>query len=176
MPFLGAPVRLVGHASALPAAPPDFTSPPGLAGYLCGASAPSACRQPQCGLDVFTAAQSLGGHGGCRATSLALTDLFIQLVEERYQWPGRHHQREHALDAALDGCPTARDEGAGREWPGQRCAYAIVQALIVHAAWSNFHRAGWQFELVTQKAGKGDGGKVHKTSCALASAAVCPGL
>ena len=37
----------------------------------------------QCGLDVFTAAQSLGGMAALRTKSLALTDLFIQLVEER---------------------------------------------------------------------------------------------
>ena len=32
---------------------------------------------------MFTAAQSLGGMAALRTKSLALTDLFIQLVEER---------------------------------------------------------------------------------------------
>ncbi|RYF38911.1 MAG: kynureninase, partial [Comamonadaceae bacterium] len=73
----------------------------------------------ECGLDTFTAAQALGGMDALRAKSLALTDLFIALVEERCAGhglalvtPRGHAQRGSQV------C-LSRDEGP----------YAIVQAL-----------------------------------------------
>ncbi len=56
---------------------------PGITRYLCGTQPVISLSALQCGLDVFTAAQSLGGMAALRTKSLALTDLFIQLVEER---------------------------------------------------------------------------------------------
>lgn len=92
-----------------------------------------------------------------RAKSLALTDLFIQLVEERcagyglgFATPCAHAQRGSQV------CLT-RDEGAGVNGQGSG-AYAIVQALIARGVIGDY-RAG---SGAAPSAGKGDGGKVHK--------------
>ena len=102
---------------------------PGITRYLCGTQPIISLSALQCGLDVFTAAQSLGGMAALRTKSLALTDLFIQLVEERcagyglgFATPREHAQRGSQV------CLT-RDEGAGVNGQGSG-AYAIVQALI----------------------------------------------
>jgi kynureninase len=101
----------------------------------------------QCGLDVFTAVEPLGGMDALRRKSLALTDLFIALVEERCQGhglglatPRAHGQRGSQV------CLT-REEGLGVA--GQDSgAYAIVQALIARGVIGDFR--------------KGDGTGLHK--------------
>ena len=84
-----------------------------------------------CGLDGMLAAEPMGGMEALRQKSLALTDLFIQLVEERcaghglgLATPEAHGQRGSQV------CLT-RAEGA----------YAIVQALIARGVVGDF-RAG----------------------------------
>lgn len=78
----------------------------------------------ECGLDTVLAAEPFdgerGGMGALRAKSLALTDLFIALVEERCAGHGLSlvTPREHARRGSQ--VCLSRDEGA----------YAIVQALI----------------------------------------------
>jgi kynureninase len=85
----------------------------------------------ECGLDTVLAAQAHGGMQALRRKSLALTDLFIALVEERCggQGLGLATPREHARRGSQV-CLT-RDEGA----------YAIVQALIARGVIGDF-RAG----------------------------------
>jgi kynureninase len=82
-------------------------------------------------LDVFTAAEALGGMAALRTKSLALTDLFIALVEERCAGHGLGlaTPRDHAQRGSQV-CLT-RDEGA----------YAIVQALIARGVVGDY-RAG----------------------------------
>ena len=72
----------------------------------------------QCGLDVFTARKAWR-HGGA-GKSLALTDLFIQLVEERCAGYGLGfcHYRVSTPNVARR-VPDARRR-RGRERPGQR--------------------------------------------------------
>ena len=84
-----------------------------------------------CGLDTVLAAQPWGGMAALREKSLALTDLFIALVEARcaghglgLATPRNHAQRGSQV------CLTRR-EGA----------YAIVQALIARGTIGDF-RAG----------------------------------
>jgi kynureninase len=98
----------------------------------------------QCGLDVYTAAEALGGMAALRAKSLALTDLFIRLVEERCAGHGLGlaTPREHARRGSQV-CLT-RDEGQGVQGQGSG-AYAIVQALIARGVIGDFR--------------KGDGGR-----------------
>jgi kynureninase len=84
-----------------------------------------------CGLKVFEAAAPLGGMIALRAKSLALTDLFIELVEQTCSGhgltlvtPRNHHERGSQV------C-LSRKTGS----------YAIIQALINRGVIGDF-RAG----------------------------------
>ncbi|MDP2261605.1 MAG: kynureninase [Hydrogenophaga sp.] len=119
-----------GHAAPF-AFTPDYQPAPGITRYQCGTQPIISLSALECGLDVFTAAETLGGMAALRAKSLALTDLFIQLVQERCAGHGlglatplAHSQRGSQV------CLT-KDEGA----------YAIVQALIARGVVGDF-RAG----------------------------------
>ena len=85
----------------------------------------------ECGLDGFKAAETLGGMAALRAKSLALTDLFIALVEQRCHGHGLGlaTPREHAKRGSQ--VCISREFGA----------YAIVQALIARGVIGDF-RAG----------------------------------
>jgi len=119
-----------GHAEPF-AFTPGYRPAAGSARYLCGTQPVLSLVALDCGLDTVLAAQPLGGMPALRRKSLALTDLFIALVEERcaghglgLATPREHEQRGSQV------CLT-RDEGA----------YAIVQALIARGVVGDF-RAG----------------------------------
>ncbi|MCE3264356.1 MAG: kynureninase [Pseudoduganella sp.] len=67
-----------GHANPFAMAP-DFAPCAGIGRALCGTQPITSLAMVECGLDVF--AQT--GMAAIRAKSLALTDLFIALVEQR---------------------------------------------------------------------------------------------
>jgi kynureninase len=117
----------LGHA-----APFDFTSDyrpaPGINRYLCGTPPVISMAVLECGLDTVLAAEPLGGMTALRSKSLALTDLFIQLVEARCGGHGlslttpRHHaQRGSQVSFAM---PTD--------------GYAVMQALIARGVIGDF--------------------------------------
>lgn len=110
---------------------PGYQPAEGIARYLCGTQPILSMTALDCGLDTLLAAQPLGGMAALRRKSLALTDLFIALVEERCAGHGLGlaTPREHRLRGSQV-CLT-RDEGA----------YAIVQALIARGVIGDF-RAG----------------------------------
>ena len=110
---------------------PDYQPAPGIARYLCGTQPILSMTALECGLDAFLAAQPLGGMTALRRKSLALTDLFIALVEERCggHGLGLATPREHVLRGSQV-CLT-RETGA----------YAIVQALIARGVIGDY-RAG----------------------------------
>ena len=118
-----------GHAAPF-AFTPGYQPAPGITRYLCGTQPIISLSALQCGLDVFTAAESLGGMAALRTKSLALTDLFIQLVEERCAGHGLGlaTPRDHAQRGSQV-CLT-RDTGA----------YAIVQALIARRVIGDFRK------------------------------------
>jgi kynureninase len=120
-----------GHAAPF-AFTPDYQPAPGVTRYLCGTQPIVSLSLLACGLEVFEAAQPLGGMAALRAKSLALTDLFIALVEERCQGfgLGLATPRDHALRGSQV-CLT-------RDGPG---AFAIVQALIARGVIGDY-RAG----------------------------------
>ncbi len=132
-----------GHAAPF-AFTPDYQPAPGIARYLCGTQPIVSLSALQCGLDIFTAAEPLGGMAALRAKSLALTDLFIALVEEHCAGHGLGlaTPRDHAARGSQV-CLT-RGEGLGVQGVGSG-AYAIVQALIARGVVGDFR--------------KGDGGK-----------------
>ncbi|RYF14935.1 MAG: kynureninase [Comamonadaceae bacterium] len=119
-----------GHAAPF-AFTPEYRPAPGIARYLCGTQTVLGMTALECGLDTMLAAQPLGGMAALRRKSLALTDLFIALVEERCAGYGLGlaTPREHARRGSQV-CLT-REEGA----------YAIVQALIARGVIGDF-RAG----------------------------------
>ena len=119
-----------GHAAPFEFTP-DYRPAAGIARYLCGTQPILSMTALECGLDTFAAAEALGGMAALRRKSLALTDLFIALVEERCagQGLGLVTPREHARRGSQV-CLT-RKQGA----------FAIVQALIARGVIGDF-RAG----------------------------------
>lgn len=110
---------------------PGYQPASGIARYQCGTQPILSMTALECGLDTVLAAAPLGGMAALRRKSLALTDLFIALVEERCggHGLGLATPREHALRGSQV-CLT-RETGA----------YAIVQALIARGVIGDF-RAG----------------------------------
>ena len=119
-----------GHSAPF-AFTPDYQPAAGINRYLCGTQPILNMTALECGLDTVLAAEPLGGMAALRKKSLALTDLFIELVEERcaghglgLATPREHDQRGSQV------CLT-RSEGA----------YAIVKALIARGVIGDY-RAG----------------------------------
>jgi kynureninase len=110
---------------------PDYRPASGIARYLCGTQPILSLTALDCGLDTVLAAQPQGGMAALRRKSLALTDLFIALVEDRCAGHGLGlaTPREHARRGSQ--VSLTRAEGA----------YAIVQALIARGVIGDF-RAG----------------------------------
>ncbi len=119
-----------GHASPF-AFTPDYQPAQGITRYMCGTQPILSMTALECGIDTVLAAAPAGGMPALRRKSLALTDLFIALVEERCAGHGLDlaTPREHARRGSQV-CLT-RETGA----------YAIVQALIARGVIGDF-RAG----------------------------------
>ena len=119
-----------GHAAPFEFTP-DYRPAAGISRYLCGTQPILSMVALECGLDTVLAAEPLGGMTALRKKSLALTDLFIQLVGERcagnglgLATPPEHPRRGSQV------CLT-REAGA----------YGIIQALIGRGVIGDF-RAG----------------------------------
>ena len=127
-----------GHAEPFKFVP-DYHPAQGIQRYLCGTQPMISMSVLQCGIDIYTEAESFGGMAALRKKSLALTDLFIQLVEERCQGHGLGlaTPREHVARGSQV-CLT-REEGLGVNGQGSG-AYAIVQALIARGVIGDFRK------------------------------------
>lgn len=127
-----------GHAEPFKFVP-DYHPAQGIQRYLCGTQPMISMSVLQCGIDIYTEAEAFGGMAALRKKSLALTDLFIQLVEERCQGHGLGlaTPREHAARGSQV-CLT-REEGLGVNGQGSG-AYAIVQALIARGVIGDFRK------------------------------------
>ena len=119
-----------GHSTPF-AFTPDYRPASGINRYLCGTQPVLNMTALDCGLDTVLAAEPFGGMTALRKKSLALTDLYIALVEQRCanHGLGLATPREHAQRGSQV-CLT-RVEGA----------FAIVQALIARGVIGDF-RAG----------------------------------
>jgi kynureninase len=124
-----------GHAAPF-AFTPDYQSAPGMARFLCGTPPVISLAVLDAALDVFDAAQVLGGMAVLRAKSLALGDLFMELVEQRCAGLslGIAAPREHGRRGSQVSL-THHDPDAPHS------AYAILQALIARGVIGDF-RAG----------------------------------
>ena len=119
-----------GHAAPFEFTP-DYQPAAGITRYLCGTQPILSLTALDCGLDTMLAAEPLGGLTALRKKSLALTDLFIALVEARCAGHGLGLATpREAAQRGSQVCLTRR-EGA----------YAIVQALIARGVIGDF-RAG----------------------------------
>ena len=119
-----------GHAAPFEFTP-DYKPAAGITRYQCGTQPILSLTALDTGLDVFLEAEPLGGMTALRQKSLALTQLFIQLVTT--QLGG------HGFGIATP----AQDEERGSQVSLTRSegAYAIVQALIARGVIGDF-RAG----------------------------------
>ena len=138
LPFLQPLSGWWGHAAPF-AFTSDYQPAAGIQRYQCGTQPIVSLSLLECGLDGFKAAEPLGGMAALRAKSLALTDLFIALVEERCQGfgLGLATPREHAQRGSQV-CLTREHAAGGALGSG---AFAIMQALIARGVIGDF-RAG----------------------------------
>ena len=117
----------MGHAAPFEFTP-EYRPAAGITRYLCGTPALLSMAALECGVDSVLAAEPLGGMAALRRKSLALTDLFIALVEQRCGGHGLTviTPRAHGLR----GSQVAVARGAGAD--------AIVQALIARGVVGDF--------------------------------------
>ncbi|MES2633486.1 MAG: kynureninase [Pseudomonadota bacterium] len=119
-----------GHAAPFEFTP-GYRPASGISRYLCGTQPILSMTALDCGLDTLLAAEPLGGMDALRTKSLALTDLFIELVEERCAGHGLSlvTPRDHAHRGSQ--VCISREGGA----------FAIVQALIARGVIGDYRAA-----------------------------------
>lgn len=117
----------MGHAAPFDFTP-EYRPAPGISRYLCGTPSIVGLAALECGVDTVLAAEPLGGMPALRRKSLALSSLFIELVESRCA--GHGLELVTPRDPAQRGSQVclARSEGA----------YAIAQALIERGVIGDF--------------------------------------
>jgi len=125
----------MGHAAPF-TFQPGYQPAPGIARFLCGTPAVLSLTALECGVDTLHAAEALGGMAALREKSVALTELFIALVDERCA----------SLGFALASPRDARSRGSQvslthSNTDGASQGYAIMQALIARGVIGDF-RAG----------------------------------
>ncbi len=117
----------LGHAAPFEFST-DYRPADGIQRFVCGTPPVLSMAALECGVDVFADAEPFGGMAALRRKSLALTALFIDLVESRCA--GHGLALVTPRDDALRGSQAsfARAEGA----------YAIMQALIARGVIGDF--------------------------------------
>ena len=117
----------MGHAAPFEFTP-AYRPAPGIARYLCGTPALLSMAALECGVDTVLAAEAFGGLAALRAKSLALTDLFIERIEQRCAGFGVSVVTPRAPALRGSQVSLSRVEGA----------HAIVQALIARGVIGDF--------------------------------------
>jgi len=120
----------LGHAAPF-AFDTDYRPAGGIQQFQCGTPAVLAMSALDAALDVFDAAQALGGMAALRAKSLALTEAFIAEIDARL--PAA--RLESPRDAAQRGSQVSLS------LPADVDPYAVMQALIARGVVGDF-RAG----------------------------------
>lgn len=119
-----------GHAAPF-AFTTDYIPAAGIAGFQSGTPSILGLVALDCGLDTLLAAEPFGGMAALRRKSLALTSLFMALVQERL--PGHGFAIATPTDETQRGSQFSLSRADG--------AWAIVQALIERGVIGDF-RAG----------------------------------
>jgi kynureninase len=117
----------LGHAAPFEFAP-DYRPAPGIARFACGTPPIVSLAALECGVDTVLAAADRGGPAAIRGKSIALTELFIELVESRC------HGHELTLASPRD--PDRR--GSHVAFAHATHGYEIVQALIERGVIGDF--------------------------------------
>lgn len=113
----------MGHAAPF-VFQPGYEPAPGIARYLCGTPPVLGIAALECGVDTVLAAEAFGGMPALRAKSVAMSELFIDLVRERLAGSGlRPFGPEQA---AQRGSQVSLAVPADGSIDG----YALMQALI----------------------------------------------
>jgi kynureninase len=117
----------MGHAEPFEFTP-EYRPATGITRYLCGTPPVISLAALECGVDTLLAAQPLGGLAALRRKSIALTELFIELVESRCQ--GHGLSLASPRDAGIRGSQVCFAHESG--------GYAMVQALIARGVIGDF--------------------------------------
>jgi kynureninase len=117
----------LGHAAPFEFAS-DYRPGSGISRFICGTPPILSLAALECGVDVFHAADALGGLMAIREKSMALTGLFIELVESRCA--------SHGL--ALVTPRGGADRGSQVSFAHENGGYAIMQALIARQVIGDF--------------------------------------
>ncbi len=117
----------LGHAAPF-AFTPDYRPGAGMSRFICGTPPMLSLAALECGVDTVLAADSYGGMAAIRQKSLALTDLFIALVETRCGNQGL------TLVTPRD----AADRGSQVSFAHDTGGYPIMQALIARGVIGDF--------------------------------------
>ena len=117
----------LGHAAPFDFTP-DYRPAPGINRYICGTPPVISMAVLECGLDTVLAAEPLGGMQALRAKSVALTELFIALVEARCG--------DHGLTMASPRDAAQRGSQVSFAHPSD--GYAVMQALIARGVIGDF--------------------------------------
>jgi kynureninase len=117
----------MGHAAPFEFSP-EYRPAAGIHRFVCGTPPVLAMAALECGLEVFEAAGAHGGMDAIRAKSIALGDLFIEVVETRCAGHGL------ALASPRDGAT----RGSQVSFAHPEGGYAMVQALIAREVIGDF--------------------------------------
>jgi kynureninase len=117
----------LGHASPF-AFTPDYQPAAGMARFISGTPPVISMAALECGVDTVLAAEDSGGMAAIREKSIALTQLFIDLVEQRCAG--------HDLTLASPREPDRRGSQVSFAHPAN--GYAIMQALIARDVIGDF--------------------------------------
>jgi kynureninase len=109
----------------------------GIGRFLCGTPAVLSLIALECGVETLHAADPFGGMQALREKSVALTELFIRLVDERCA--GLGFAVASPRDAARRGSQVSLTHVAEG---GESRGYAIMQALIARGVIGDFRAGG----------------------------------
>ena len=130
----------LGHAAPF-AFTSDYRPASGIARFVCGTPPMLSLASLECGVDTVLAAEGYGGLDALRRKSIALTDLFIELVESRCAGqdltlvtPRDGAERGSQVSFAHDDRRLRHDAGAHRPRRHRRLPRARHPPVRVHAA------------------------------------------
>jgi kynureninase len=117
----------LGHAAPF-AFTTEYQPASGILRFVCGTPPVVALAALDCGVDTVLAAEACGGMRAVREKSLALSDLFISLVEAR--------GAGHGLTLVTPRDPAAR--GSQASFAHDTAGYQMMQALIARGVIGDF--------------------------------------
>jgi kynureninase len=117
----------LGHASPFAFAT-NYQPGPGITRFICGTPPVVSLAALECGVDTVLAAEPFGGMAAIRRKSLALTDLFLALVD--WLGAGRDLTVVTPRDHATRGSQVSLAHPTG--------GHAIVQALVARGVIGDF--------------------------------------